>query len=144
MVEPLNRMTSRRPWVIGGAVLCFLAGCSSPEAYRRPSADLPAQWGVQPPVVANASAIAWESIYADPRLKALIRTALEKNHDVRLALELPPGPNSRHDLQLVGVVCGTIRGSSQGSRSFRSMRARVEQDPPFPLPQRMPVQAVQV
>jgi multidrug efflux system outer membrane protein len=72
--------------VIGGAVLCFLAGCSSPEAYRRPSADLPAQWGAQPPVEANASAIAWESIYADARLKALIRTALEKNHDVRLAL----------------------------------------------------------
>jgi multidrug efflux system outer membrane protein len=31
-------------------------------------------------------AIAWNQLYADERLQALIRTALERNHDLRLAL----------------------------------------------------------
>ncbi|MDI9330813.1 MAG: efflux transporter outer membrane subunit [Alphaproteobacteria bacterium] len=66
-----------------------LWACSSqPAAYHRPDAGLPASWsplGAVNPAALPAP-LPWQSLYTDLRLQALIRTALERNHDLRLAL----------------------------------------------------------
>jgi multidrug efflux system outer membrane protein len=111
-------MKSRRPRVIGVAVLCFLVGCSSPEAYRRPTTDLPAQWGTTTAVTANANAIGWESLYADGRLKALIRTALEKNHDVRMALARMEEARALWGVQRADQVPNIALGASHTNSSI--------------------------
>ena len=76
------------------AAVLLLAACSSltPD-YQRPAAPVPAQFpGIaqtQPAAAAAAKPAAstpWQEFFADTRLQALIRTALEKNRDLRVAL----------------------------------------------------------
>ena len=62
-------------------------GCSLAPKYERPNPKLDTAWPV--PELNNAlnmGQLNWETLYPDPRLQALIRTALEKNHDLRLAV----------------------------------------------------------
>jgi multidrug efflux system outer membrane protein len=67
--------------------LALLSGCGTPPAaYQRPDPRLPASWGQASATAAVPTALPWQSLYTDARLQALIRTALERNHDLRLAL----------------------------------------------------------
>lgn len=71
--------------------LLTLSGCAlTPDPYERPSPGLPARWSAQTSTHASAAKwpapVAWQSLYTDLRLQALIRMALERNHDVRMAL----------------------------------------------------------
>jgi multidrug efflux system outer membrane protein len=56
--------------------------------YQRPDAGLPAGWNTQNPAaqVSSPAALPWQTLYVDARLQTLIRTALDRNHDMRLAL----------------------------------------------------------
>ena len=71
-------------WVAVGA----LSACSLAPTYKRPDADLPATWATRPATVNTAQLhdIPWESLYTDEQLRVLIRTALERNHDLRIAI----------------------------------------------------------
>ena len=67
--------------------LIAVGGCSLAPKYERPNTKLDDAWPV--PELNNALSMGqlnWETLYPDPRLQALIRTALEKNHDLRLAV----------------------------------------------------------
>jgi multidrug efflux system outer membrane protein len=66
--------------------LAALAACTSPTPYQRPEIEMPRTWGNDSQGVGALTPLPWTSLYADTRLKALIRTALERNFDVRLAL----------------------------------------------------------
>lgn len=65
----------------------LLVGCSSLPNYERPAAPVPAAW----PGNANASGTrqvantSWQQYFTDPRLQALIASALENNRDLRIA-----------------------------------------------------------
>ena len=67
---------------------CALSACSLAPTYKRPDADVAKNWATQ----TNASDtsqlqdIPWESLYTDAHLRELIRTALEHNHDLRIAM----------------------------------------------------------
>lgn len=77
-----------RKWRGSGACLTVIAalmGCASPSPYQRPDAQLPASWSGAAATV-DLLPVTWTQLYADERLQALIRTALERNHDLRLAL----------------------------------------------------------
>jgi len=70
------------------AMAAALSGCSFIPNYERPPAPVPAQWSVEK-VGAGATAAMpgdWRSYFAEPRLQALIATALEHNRDLRIAL----------------------------------------------------------
>ncbi len=72
-----------------GFGLAWLAACSGPgPLYQRPDAGLPSTWGKQAPSAqfSPPAALPWQSLYVDARLQTLIRTALDRNHDMRLAL----------------------------------------------------------
>lgn len=72
----------------GTAIACaWLAGCTVGPNYRRPAVDAPADFRNR---TADSSApplgdAKWWSIFQDEELQKLIRTALEKNFDVRIA-----------------------------------------------------------
>jgi len=71
-------------WLAVGA----LSACSLAPTYKRPDADLPATWAARPAAdnTAQLHDIPWESLYTDEQLRVLIRTALERNHDMRMAI----------------------------------------------------------
>jgi len=73
------------------AVLGLLAaGCTVGPDYRRPELSTPPVYrgaAGEPPAAGAPSFgdLAWESVFPDPDLQALIRTALAQNYDVQVA-----------------------------------------------------------
>jgi NodT family efflux transporter outer membrane factor (OMF) lipoprotein len=69
--------------------LLALAGCAVGPNYKRPAVPLPAQFhGADPSE--NPSSLAdtkWFDLFQDDVLKQLIRTALDRNYDLRIASE---------------------------------------------------------
>ncbi len=66
-----------------------LTACNFAPKYERPATKLDAAWPEFNADKANAKSIAgmgWETLYPDARLQALIRMALDKNFDLRLAV----------------------------------------------------------
>lgn len=68
------------------AGLITLAACTSPTPYQRPESELPRTWNEASTELTPLKVLPWEELYTDIRLKSLIKTALERNFDVRLAL----------------------------------------------------------
>ena len=69
----------------------LLAGCMLGPDYQRPAVPVPAQYrsAEQPAPGREAVSLAdmqWFALFQDERLQALIRTALENNYDVRIAV----------------------------------------------------------
>ena len=96
-----------------------LASCSSPTPFQRPDAELPASWGRQA-VVADPAlpALAWPTLYTDESLQSLIKTALERNHDVRLALARIEEARALWGIQRADEVPNVALGASHtGART---------------------------
>lgn len=69
------------------AMLGVLAGCAVGPKYERPALEVPTEY---PEVAAAGNAAAalradWWKLYNDPRLDALVASALERNSDLKLA-----------------------------------------------------------
>jgi multidrug efflux system outer membrane protein len=68
-----------------------LAGCTVGPNYKRPTVKVPATYRGEAPgqsAAANAASLGdekWWTIFKDDELQKLIRTALERNYDVRIA-----------------------------------------------------------
>jgi len=70
------------------AAACALSACSLAPTYKRPDAELAPSWNTQKEAQSTTQLqdIPWESLYTDEQLRVLIRTALERNHDMRIAI----------------------------------------------------------
>jgi len=70
------------------AAACALSACSLAPTYKRPDAELAPSWNAQKEAQSTTQLqdIPWESLYTDEQLRVLIRTALERNHDMRIAI----------------------------------------------------------
>jgi outer membrane protein, multidrug efflux system len=70
-------------------VLMLLAGCRLGPNYKRPPLDVPSIYRAdQPPSGQSGASLAdekWWTVFQDPQLQKLIRTALSENYDVRIA-----------------------------------------------------------
>ena len=72
-------------------LLSLLSGCSLMPVYERPVAPIPAAWSNNVQAQSTAQFTAkftetdWHHYFPDPRLQALITTALENNRDLRIA-----------------------------------------------------------
>ena len=80
---------SCRQWLVAIALL-LLTGCAVGPKYKRPPVSTPdAYRGLAPDAGQQTSASLaeekWWSVYQDPQLQQLIRTALAQNYDVRIA-----------------------------------------------------------
>jgi outer membrane protein, multidrug efflux system len=84
----------RRQTLLLCAAACIAAGCTTvgPD-YSRPDPGLPPAYrgaDAASPAVASAEtfgALQWSSVFPDPDLQALIRSALEQNYDLRVAVQ---------------------------------------------------------
>ena len=70
------------------AAACVLSACSLAPSYKRPDVDLAPSWATQKGATDTSQLqdIPWETLYTDAYLRGLIRTALERNHDLRIAV----------------------------------------------------------
>lgn len=64
-----------------------LSACSLSPDYQRPAAPVPAAWPSQVKLKISSEPLRtdWQKYFPDPRLQALIATALENNRDLRIA-----------------------------------------------------------
>lgn len=69
------------------AITLAMAGCSMTPDYQRPATPVAAAWpaNAQPGGARRVADTGWQRYYPDPRLQALITTALENNRDLRIA-----------------------------------------------------------
>ncbi|MCK9387811.1 MAG: efflux transporter outer membrane subunit [Sulfuritalea sp.] len=68
--------------------LVLTAGCSQVGDYQRPDSYLPDKWQQRETAdgTLRASQTEWRTFFQDPRLQALIASALEHNSDLKIAL----------------------------------------------------------
>jgi multidrug efflux system outer membrane protein len=80
----MNKSYKKSTLIIFAVVL---GGCSLMPKYERPDAPVPAVWpdSVKQKNTAGSAMADWHNYFPDPRLQALIATALENNRDLRIA-----------------------------------------------------------
>jgi multidrug efflux system outer membrane protein len=68
-------------------VALLLGACSQMPAHQRPALPVPEQWkdAAAESFRTNAAKTHWSQFFRDPRLHALIKTALDNNRDLRIA-----------------------------------------------------------
>jgi multidrug efflux system outer membrane protein len=81
---------ARRQTLLVSVLGLLAAGCMVGPDYKRPEVSAPPVYrgaDAGPPAAGAASFgdLAWENVFQDPDLQALIRTALAQNYDVRVA-----------------------------------------------------------
>lgn len=81
---------SRHLSLLGCAIAIAAAGCTVGPDYRRPDLAVPSEFRSVDAVPAAAGGamygeLAWWTVFPDPDLQELIRTALAQNYDVRIA-----------------------------------------------------------
>ena len=117
----------KRLLITGLAVL--VAGCAMGPNYKRPEVKSPAEFrGQAAPLDAKSLAdLAWWDLYRDPVLDKLIRTALQQNYDVRIALARVEEFRAAAGISGLGSI-------PQVSAGATSSRSRVTTVGPTPLP----------
>ena len=82
------------PWsrsLLTCAIFLFVAGCSVGPNYKRPNVDVPNTYRDLPadqPASANSVSLGdqkWWEVFQDSTLQSLVRAAIDKNYDVRIA-----------------------------------------------------------
>ncbi len=71
---------------LGLVVLCGLGGCTTGRDYKRPEIMAAAHWRTGPAGPGSLADLGWWELFGDPVLQELIRTALDENKDLRLAV----------------------------------------------------------
>lgn len=68
-------------------IAATISGCSMMPGYERPAAPVPTAWPDNVPSKSGTTLAPsdWQKYFPDPRLQALIATALENNRDLRIA-----------------------------------------------------------
>ncbi|MEN6625801.1 MAG: efflux transporter outer membrane subunit [Candidatus Sumerlaeia bacterium] len=66
--------------------LILLAGCKLGPNYQRPAADAGAQFRGATAETASIGDLPWWEVFGDPQLQGYIRTALENNKDLKIAV----------------------------------------------------------
>ena len=82
-----ERVFARLSWRSLSLTVVFLTGCSLMPTYERPAAPIPAAWpdSLQLKTSTQLPVADWQNYFSDPRLQALITTALDNNRDLRIA-----------------------------------------------------------
>lgn len=69
--------------------LALLTGCAVGPNYKRPAVAVPAQFrgATEAPGAGSLADVKWFDLFQDDVLKQLVKTALERNYDLRIAAE---------------------------------------------------------
>jgi NodT family efflux transporter outer membrane factor (OMF) lipoprotein len=78
-----------RQMILPALVAVLTTSCAVGPNYQRPAISAPAQFrGSSEPPAANAATIAdtkWSQLFGDEKLNDLVKTALDRNYDIRIA-----------------------------------------------------------
>ncbi|MDH5265527.1 MAG: efflux transporter outer membrane subunit [Betaproteobacteria bacterium] len=76
------------PRALAASCLAAIAACSFVPPLERPAAPVAAGWpqGPTPAAGRDVASLPWRQFFADPRLQALVETALGNNRDLRIAV----------------------------------------------------------
>ncbi|MEN6486815.1 MAG: efflux transporter outer membrane subunit, partial [Syntrophobacteraceae bacterium] len=100
----------------------LLSGCTLAPDYTRPEAPVPQAWpggeaykdpGREAP---SAVSLQWGSFFTDPRLREIVRTALENNRDLRLSSLNVEKARAMYRIQQAELI-PSAGGSASGSRA---------------------------
>lgn len=72
--------------IIPFSLALLLSACALNPPLERPAPPLPASYADDPDQAGNAADLGWRQMFGDPRLQALIASALDNNRDLRIAL----------------------------------------------------------
>jgi Cu(I)/Ag(I) efflux system outer membrane protein len=71
--------------LVGLSLWATVSGCSLAPEYVRPSLPVPDEIGAPQETAASQNVPGWEAFFREPRLKALIETAIKENRDLKMA-----------------------------------------------------------
>ena len=111
------------------ALALLLTACASGPNYQRPDIKAPAAFRGQagPPDSRSLADLAWWELYRDPVLEQLIKTALQQNYDVRIAMARVEEFRAQTGISGLGSI-------PQVSVAGGATRSRVSAVGPNPLP----------
>jgi multidrug efflux system outer membrane protein len=126
------RLAARAAAIAGVAAL---AACSLFRDYERPPVNAPESFRGQEgtPGEGSLADTAWWEVYRDPVLEKLIRSALEQNHDVRLAMARVEEFRALAGVADLGSIPLVSAGGSAGKQEFSTVGPT-----PFPPTARNP------
>lgn len=102
-------------WALLGVVVCCTGCMSLAPRYETPELPVPDDWLDARSGVAAAD-LAWNQYFSDPMLQQLIRTALEHNRDLRVAMLRVEEARAMHRIQRADLF-PQINAAAQGTRA---------------------------
>src|SRR5262245_49097630 len=110
----------------------LLTGCMLGPDYQRPAVLVPAEFRSAEPQAPGQEAVSladmqWFALFQDERLQALIRTALENNYDVRIAVTRVLEAQAQ-----LGVTRSFLLPTIDGTAGVARQRASQENFIPIP------------
>lgn len=127
MTKTMFYIPPKRSTLLASAAALLLAGCSLVPQYERPASNLPQQFSTSASDSNSNSDLdseiaatpAWEEFFTDPLLQSLIRTALEGNHDLRVASLRLEQAQAQFDIQRAAQL-PSLSGQGNASRGHNA------------------------
>lgn len=104
------------------ALVALLSGCNLAPAYRPPATPIAPHYPAEPGAGALAHQIDWREFFLDPRLRALIERALERNRDLAQSYARIDQARAQYRVQETERL-PTLGGSAGGTRSRQPLSA---------------------
>lgn len=112
--------------------LAMLAGCKLGPNYSRPNVPVPAQYRSQTAVPGDSPTLAeikWQDLFPDDTLKQLVQTALDQNHDLRIAADRVLEARAQYRITYAGEL-PNLTASASFNENIPSRRGQSRFVPP--------------
>lgn len=108
---------SKRLTTSFAAFTVLLGGCSLAPRYERPASPVADRYDANSANTSDrvAADVSWEQFFSDPRLQAVIRTALENNRDLRVAALNVERVRALYNIQRTALI-PSLDATADGSR----------------------------
>ncbi|MCH9405283.1 efflux transporter outer membrane subunit [Pantoea agglomerans] len=126
IVSRILRLSRRTLTPVVAAVFATLfTGCTLAPEYHRPVAPVPAAWPVKTRTdvsETSVTAITWQTLFADPKLRQVVKLALDNNRDLRIAILNIEKAQAQYQIQRAALVPQVgLTGAEQAQRTPASV-----------------------
>lgn len=126
IVSRILRLSRRTLTPVAAAVFATLfTGCTLAPQYHRPVAPVPAAWPVKTRTdvyETSVAAITWQTLFADPKLRQVVKLALDNNRDLRIAILNIEKAQAQYQIQRAALVPQIgLTGAEQAQRTPASV-----------------------